>query len=186
MPQQHGAMLREKPVKPKNCPLPPSGGGSWVKKIKGKLYTFGPWHDLERALKNYYSQLDFILANGHQPTVSDENELTAKELANRFLERQDERASLSDDDDSISIRHYNDLLESCDIFVEAVGERKLVDKLVPKDFAKVKRIYSKKSNGMTAAPSTIAGHVRRTKAMFNWAYDELLIDKPAKYGKNFS
>jgi len=39
---------------------------------------------------------------------------------------------------------------------------------------------------MTAAPSTIAGHVRRTKAMFNWAYDELLIDKPAKYGKNFS
>ena len=81
--------MREKPAKPKNCPLTPSGGGSWVKKIKGKLYTFGPWHDLEAALKRYYSQIDFILANGSQPVESDVNERTVEELANRFLEEQD-------------------------------------------------------------------------------------------------
>ena len=172
------AAVREKPAKPKNCPLTPSRGGSWVKKIKGKLYTFGPWHDLEAALKRYYSQIDFILANGSQPVESDVNERTVEELANRFLEEQDRRASLADDDDdSITIRHYNDLLASCGIFVDTVGKSKIVDSLLPKDFAKVKRIYSKKNDGTTAAPATIAGHVRRAKAMFNWAYDELLIDK---------
>lgn len=179
-------LVLEKPIKPKNCPLTPSGGGSWVKKIRGRLYSFGPWHDLEGALKRYYSQIDFILANGFQPSESDASELTIEELANRFLERQDERASLSDeDDDAISIRHYNDLHESCTIFVETVGKRKIVDSLIPRDYAKVKRVYSKKSNGKTSAPATIAGHVRRARAMFNWAYAELLTDKPPRYGKNF-
>ena len=47
-------LASEKPTKPQNCPLTPSGGGSWVKKINGTLFTFGPWGDLKGALKAYY------------------------------------------------------------------------------------------------------------------------------------
>jgi hypothetical protein len=183
---KRSTVLRQKPAKPTNCPLTPSGGGSWLKKIGGKVFSFGPWNDLEGALKRYYSEIDSIRANGFFPTISDSSKLSVKELANRFLERQDERARLpADDDDSISVRHYNDLLETCTIFVGTVGAQKVVESLVPSDFAKVKRVFSTKSDGKTAVHATIAGHIRRARAMFNWAYAELLTDKPAKYGKNF-
>jgi hypothetical protein len=58
------------------------------------------------------------------------------------------------------------------IFVDVVGEKKIVSSLLPQDFTKARRVFVKKKDGSLAAPTTIAGHVRRTKAMFNWAYDD--------------
>ncbi|GMU24362.1 MAG: hypothetical protein AMXMBFR13_44360 [Phycisphaerae bacterium] len=48
----------EKPSKPEGCPLFPHATGRWCKKIAGKLVYFGPWGDLEGALKRYQQYLD--------------------------------------------------------------------------------------------------------------------------------
>ena len=69
--------------------------------------------------------------------------------------------------------------------MEVVGEKKVVNSLTPEDFTKVRRVFSKKQDGSLAAPATIAGHVRRTKAMLNWAHDQLVIDHPIRTGKGF-
>jgi len=133
--------VREKPAKPKNCPLTPSGGGIWVKKINGKLYSFGPWHDLEGALKCYYSEVDFILADGYRREESDSEKLTVEQLSNLFLEFQNKRADLPrQDGDSITFRHYNDLQNTCKIFVRTVKKGKIAENLSPNDFFEVKSL----------------------------------------------
>ena len=175
-----------KPTKPDGCPLTPSGGGSWIKKISGRIYTFGPWHDLEGALKRYYANIDFIRENGYQPDVSDLNQITVRELANRYLAAQNERAdALEGADEKITDRHYNDCFETCTRFVEVVGKFRVVANLKPSDFQKAYKVFASKSDNSVASPSTIAGHIRRTVAMLNWAYDSILIDHPVRTGKQF-
>jgi integrase len=174
-----------KPLKPEGCPLTPSGGGSWVKKIGGKTYAFGAWHDLEGALKRFYSEVDFIRANGIRPEPN-RTSVTVEEIVNQFLKRQNERAEAPEDaDEKITDRHYNDLWESCNSFVNVIGKLKIVDSLRPSDFEKAAQAFATKSDGTLASPSTIAGHIRRTKAMLNWAYDAMLIDRPIRTGKTF-
>src|SRR5262245_34307210 len=76
-----------KPVKPSKpypeFPLTAHPAGYWCKKIRGKLYYFGPWGDPDAALKKYLEQKDALHA-GRKPRESSEG-VTVKELANAFL-----------------------------------------------------------------------------------------------------
>ncbi|MEP4257747.1 MAG: hypothetical protein ABJ375_00445, partial [Rhizobiaceae bacterium] len=65
--------------------------------------------------------------------------------------------------------------------VAALGRNTLVSSLRKSDWKSVRDRWEERY-----APSTIAGHVARVKAVFAWAYeDEELIDVPMKFGRVF-
>jgi len=75
---------REKPRKPRrDFPLYAHSAGRWAKKIRGRVYYFGPWGDPDGALTLYLDQKDDLLA-GREPQRKREG-LTIRELFNRFL-----------------------------------------------------------------------------------------------------
>ena len=52
-----------RPSKPyADYPLTSHPCGQWCKKIRGKLYYFGPWNDPDGALKNYRARKDDLHA----------------------------------------------------------------------------------------------------------------------------
>lgn len=79
-----------KPAKPyPDYPLFAHAAGVWPKKIRGKLYYFGPWDDPDGALTKYLEQKDALHA-GRKPRPDSEG-LTVKALANDFLNHKKAR-----------------------------------------------------------------------------------------------
>src|SRR5262245_47141846 len=73
-----------KPNKPRpDFPLFPHATKRWAKKIRGKMYYFGPWDDPDGAMDNYLKQKDDLHA-GRKPRP-DPGALTVKEAANGYL-----------------------------------------------------------------------------------------------------
>ena len=62
---------KKKPKKPyPDFPLFPHNNGQWVKKIKGRLWSFGVWADPDAALKRYQAEVHLI-QNGEDPDRQD-------------------------------------------------------------------------------------------------------------------
>jgi hypothetical protein len=73
-----------RPAKPSPAfPLFPHAAGVWAKKIRGKMYYFGPWSDPDAALAKYLEQKDALHA-GRKPRESSDG-ATVKEVVNHFL-----------------------------------------------------------------------------------------------------
>src|SRR3954468_7983208 len=78
-----------KPTKPRpDFPLFAHATKRWAKKIRGKLYYFGPWSDPDGAEAKYLAEKDALHA-GRRPR-SDPDALTVKDLANHFLTAKQE------------------------------------------------------------------------------------------------
>lgn len=167
-----------KPAKPyPDFPLFPHATKRWAKKIRGKLHYFGPWSDPDAALLKYLDQRDDLQA-GRVPrlTPADTRGFTMRELVNRFLTSKNLKA----ENGEMSRRMFNDYHGICERLVEAFGRDRLVTDIRSEDF---EQLRAKLASGV--GPVTLSNLIRRSRAVFKFAYDADLIEHPLKMGPGF-
>jgi len=165
----------EKPAKPyPEFPLFPHATRRWAKKIRGKLFYFGPWHDPQGALQRYVDQKDALHA-GRTPREPSDG-VTIRDVCNRFLNAK--RHLL--DAGEIAPRTFAEYHNACRRVVEAFGRTRRVDDLQTTDFEAFRRTLAKKQG-----PVSLGNEIQRVRTLFKFAYDEGLIDRPIRYGQSF-
>jgi integrase len=164
-----------KPAKPyPDFPLYAHAGGVWAKRIRGKLYYFGPWDDSDGALASYLAQKDDLHA-GRKPREQTEG-TTVKELCNDFL---NQKKALVDAGE-LSPRTWTDYKEACVEVMGAFSKGRLVADLRPDDFAALRKQLAKKWG-----PHRLGKTIQCVRCTFKHAYEAGLIATPIRFGPGF-
>jgi len=160
---------KTKPAKPhKDYPLFPHGSGQWAKKIRGKLFYFGPWQDSDSALKYYLDVKDDLLA-GRRPRPRGSDELTVANLCDLFLGSRERRVETGD----LERRTFEEYKAEAKRIVAELGRTTVVEQLRPEDFAEFRAKLGKGVN-----PKTLEGRIARVRAIFNYADKNGLLERP--------
>jgi len=158
-------------------PLWPHPSGRWCKKIRGRFHYFGSvQNDLQgqAALERWLDQKDDLLA-GRKPREKGDG-LTVRELANAFLTSK----RLQADSGEIQPRTWEALRKACSRVIQCFGRNQLVDALRPDDFQRLRGCLNK-----TMGLRTLKAEMSRIRALFGYAVDADLIDRPVKFGPAF-
>lgn len=165
-----------KPAKPHpDFPLTAHPAGYWCKKIRGKLYYFGPWSDPDGALAKYLDQKEALHA-GRKPR-SDADAPTVRDAANAFLNHKDALV----DSGELSPRTRAKYQEVCDLVVKEFGKGRLVADLGPDDFAGLRKKMTKKWGALR-----VRDFIQHVRSIFKHAFDAELIDRPVRFGPGFA
>jgi integrase len=177
---------RKKPSKPyPSFPLTAHNNGQWCKKIRGKIHFFGVWEAPQAALDRYHTVAADLHA-GRQPKSNlSSGAVTVKEVCNRYLTYQQERAESGE----IGHRWFEDCRCVIDVFARFVGPSRIVEDLSPDDFQRFRQKLIRR--GLTGKGKGLGVHalnraITVARGMFKHAYEVDLIDKPIKYGKAFN
>jgi integrase len=166
------------PSKPSpDYPLFPHATGRWAKKVRGKLLYFGKIIDDpkgERALAKWLDQRDDLLA-GRVPREK-RGGLTIHEGVNLFLDAKKHKLS----NGMLALSTFAGYKICCRRIKRFFGGNRIVEDLRPGDFEKYSRDLAK-TNGLVG----IANHVRATRMVFRYLYENEYIDKPIKFGSEF-
>ncbi len=164
-----------KPAKPyPEFPLFPHATGYWAKKIRGKLYYFGPWADPDGSLSKYLEQKD-ALHSGRKPRP-DPEALTVKDAANAFLNAK--QALL--DSGELSPHTFANYKRAAVELAAHMGKARLVSDLDPQDFASLRNKMAKKWG-----PHRLAVTIQHIRSVLKHAFDEGLIPVPVRFGPGF-
>jgi integrase len=165
----------DKPAKPyPDFPLFPHATRRWAKKVRGKLYYFGPWDDPMAALAKYQAQRDDLHA-GRAPR-SQTDGLTVADLCNRFLTAKRHALTAGE----LSMASWHDYYRACERLVSAFGKTRLVTDLRPADFQKLRAEFAK-----NWGPVRLGNEINRVRVTFNFAFKNGLIEKPVLFGSAF-
>lgn len=165
----------KKPAKPyPDFPLFPHATGRWAKKIRGKLHYFGPWREPDAALQKYLEQRDDLHA-GRTPMPTGEG-MTLLDLCNHFLTWKKNMVKSGE----LTQRTFDDYEQTCALILQELGKNKIVSKLHPADFTKLRERLARK-RGLVA----LGNQISRARVIFNYAYNADFIDRPLKYGPAF-
>ncbi len=169
--------LADRPGKPRpDFPLFAHRNGQWAKKIKGRLYYFGPWSDVNGAIDRYSQQRDDLYA-GRKPRPVTPDGLTMREVSNQFLTSKKSKLESGD----LSKRHFDDLHRACDTVIKAFGRNRSVEDLRPDDFRSLRSELAKRYG-----TTSLKREISNIRQIFNFAYKNDLIDRPVKFGSEFS
>jgi integrase len=146
----------------------------WCKKIRGKLYYFGPWEDPDGALANYLAQKDDLHAGRAPPP--DPDALTVKALCNAFLNAK--RTAVGNGE--LSPRTWEDYQAACDEVIAAFGKGRAVAGLRPGDFARLRDALAKR-----CGPHRLGKTIQCVRCLFKYAFDAELIAAPVRFGPGF-
>ncbi len=134
----------------------------------------GVWADPDAALQAYLDVRDDLHA-GRPPRKRNQGEITVRELANQFLNAK-----------RVKVGHgqLTPLLfsqyESIGKFLVSEIGGQAVEDLQPADFlALLSKIPGK-------SPHTLGNAIQRIRTIFKYAYDAVLIDRPVRFGPDFS
>jgi integrase len=167
-----------KPVKPTkpypDFPLYAHAAGVWAKRIRGKLYYFGPWSDTDGALKKYLEQKDALQA-GRKPRPDMEG-VTVKVLCNAFLTT---KQSLVDSGELTRLT-WTDYKTACDEIVSAFGKNRLLADIGPDDFTRLRDRMAQKWG-----PQRLSKTIQFVRCVFKHAYESELLDRPVRFGPGF-
>lgn len=163
-----------KPDKPySDFPLYAHATKRWAKKIRGKIYYFGPWDDWRKSLDTYLEQRDDLYA-GRKPRKQGVG-LVVKDLCNRFMTAKQRQRDAGE----ITRRSFDEYYKTCDRLVKFFGAVRLVADLDASDFEKF-RAELAKSRG----PVSLSNEIGRVRVVFKYATDNHLVPAIA-YGQGF-
>ncbi|HZZ80687.1 MAG TPA: tyrosine-type recombinase/integrase [Gemmataceae bacterium] len=164
-----------KPAKPHaDFPLFKHAAGQWAKKIKGKMFYFGPIGDPDKALERYLAEKDGIILHGRR--VEKPGGTDVAELCNRFLTTKDAMLAAGE----LSVHSRRDYYRVCESLVEAFGKTRLLTQILPDDFERLRSTWAAKWG-----PVRLGNEINRVRVVFNYAYKNGLIDRPMRYGEGF-
>ena len=165
-----------KPSLPKNYPLWIHPSGRFCKKIRGKAHYFGKVDDgWQAALDRFLEVKDDLLA-GRTPRVKSDS-LTIRDLCNRFLTAKQHDY----ENGEIVYSTFVDYKKATDRLVSMFGLNRLVDDLAADDFEQLRNVIAK-----GIGPTRLSSEIGRTRVVFNFAFNNHLIDKPVRYGSSFN
>jgi integrase len=153
-------------------PLTAHPNGQWCKRIKGKLYYFGPWEEWQEALALFQEQRDDLYA-GRTPRRRGDGP-TLAELMDRFLYSKRVRKESGE----MTARSFADYARTCDKIEASISTSRLLSDLQTEDFEKLRADLSKGQS-----PTTLKGDLGRARMVFNYAYESGLTETPIRYGK---
>ena len=164
-----------KPPKPyPDFPLFAHSAGVWAKKIRGRLFYFGPWADPMAALQKFKDQEDDLRA-GRTPRVSRDG-LTLRDLLNHYLTA---KQALVDSGEILPLT-FAEYHATCKWIGQAFGITRLVDDLGPDDFQRLRTQMAK-----AWGPVHLANRIQQVRSVFKFAFESGLIDRPVRYGPTF-
>ncbi len=158
----------------KSFPLTAHRNGQFVKKIRGKLYYFGSVKDPAAALSRYHEHCAG-LHSGRITAVRRDAGITIGELANRFLES----AEAKRDAGELSQRTFVDYYRDCERLVGFFGRERGVESIARDDLKSLRKHLARGIN-----PETLNGRIGVTRSIFKFAYEEELVEKPIRFGKD--
>ena len=163
-----------KPAKPHpDFPLTPNGNGQWSKKVRGKVYYFGPWADPEPRCNAGCIPRMFV--GGQKPRPKDGG-FTIKDLCNAFLTSK--QAQLQSGE--ITTRTFYVYNRVTDRVVATFDRTRLVEDLTPEDFGELREQLAAKMG-----PVALGNEISRTRVLFNFAFDNHHISRPVRFGALF-
>jgi integrase len=164
-----------KPAKPyPDFPLFPHAAGVWAKKIRGKLYYFGPWADPDGALKKYQEQADALHA-GRTPRP-DPAAVTVKDVCNAFYDAKEAQMNNGE----LSPRTFDGYQTACKCLLDAAGKGRLMADLGPDDFARLRNKLAKRYG-----PHGLGTAIQCIRCICKFAFDAGLVPTPLRYGPGF-
>ncbi len=167
---------RGKPAKPyPDFPLFPHAAGVWAKKIRGKLYYFGPWSDPDAALADYFARKDDLHA-GHTTPATPDADATVKDAINAFLNAK--QAAV--DSGELSPRTFREYLDICTLTANRLGKTRRVADLRPDDFAALRKHMAERWSFYH-----LSNAIQYVRCLFKHAADSDLIDRPVRFGPGF-
>lgn len=170
----------DRPPKPyEGYPLFAHPSGQWAKKVRRRLVYFGSWRtDPEgtTALETFNREWPYLKEGRTPPAIDVRDGCTLRQLCNEFLKAKD--AKLNEGD--LSARTFRDYHQTCQRLIEHFGKGRRVDDLRPEDF---KMFRSKLATRFGS--TTLKNERNRVRIIFNFAFDNRLIDKPVAYGTHF-
>jgi integrase len=162
---------KQKPAKPrKDFPLYPHNSGQWAKKVRGKTHFFGKWDDPVAAETKWLRDCEALI-NGRDPDESRSGD-TVGWLVNAFMDFKEDQVNRKD----LTKNCYKDYLRCSKVVADFFGRGRSLESLRPGDFDRYRSSFP-----ATWSPVMTNHHLRHVRAIFKWANDRELTERPIKY-----
>lgn len=160
-------------------PLGVHPSGRWCKRVRGVLRYFGKIQGDEQgqaALAEWLRVKDDLLA-GRTPRPRDDQRLTVRELANKFLTYNTHKVRTAE----LCQRSFNDYQDSCERMIRVLGSNAVVEEIRSDDLLRLRESLAKCRKSVAGLTSEMG----RCQVILNFAYKQALIDRPVRFGESF-
>ncbi len=153
----------------------------WCKKIKGRIFFFGPivpndsGSSAQAALDKYLFEKNYR-ESGRTPPPEAKDALTLRDLANAFLTHK--RTLL--DNSELTTRTFGECHRTCDDIIKQFGRHRRIDDLRQGDFAEYRVALSKR-----LGPVSLGNTIQRTRSLFKFAIESGMLLTPVLFGPGF-